>query len=68
MDFGLFCGNGLVMIGILCVCCVVSVGDGPEMVGVVCICGAGSVHGLVKGESMWVYVLPVLSVPMTLCF
>ena len=44
------------MTGIVCVCCVVSEGDGPEMVGVVCVCSVVSVHGLVKGESIWVLI------------
>ena len=56
MYFGCVCGNGLVMTGIVCICCVVAEGDGPEMVGIVCVCGVVSAHGLVKGESIWVVI------------
>ena len=40
----------------MCICCVVTEGDGPEMVGILCVCGAVSVHGLVKGECIWVVI------------
>ena len=56
MHFGCVCHNGLVMTGIVCICCVVTGCDGPEMVGIVCDCGVVSAHGLVKGESMWVVI------------
>ena len=56
MNFGFVCGNGLVMTGIVCICCGVSEGNGPEMVGIVCVCGVVSMHSLVKGESMWMLI------------
>ena len=56
MHFGCVCGNGLVMTGIVCICCVMTECDGSEMVGTVCDHGVVSAHGLVKGESMWVVI------------
>ena len=56
MHFGCVCGNGPVMIGIVCICGVMANCDGPGMVGTVCDCGVVSAHGLVKGESMWVVI------------
>ena len=56
MHFHCVCGNGLVMTGIVCICCGMTECDHSEMVGTVCDCGVVSAHGPVKGESMWVVI------------